>query len=76
MPFERDKLFLSVVSALGHRRDAVSASTALSSTITLKIIDASQMAVIDRAAICQIVVEVLEAFDGAAAVQYRAYHME
>jgi transcriptional regulator NrdR family protein len=73
-PFERDRLFMSIVTALGHRRDAVSASTSLTVTIIAKLLETAQGALVTRGAICATAAETLQAFDKAAAVHYRAYH--
>lgn len=73
-PFERDRLFVSIVTALGHRRDAVTAGTALTSTITAKVLKTAQNACVTRQAIVEAVGEALAAFDSAASVHYRAYH--
>lgn len=73
-PFERDKLFLSIVSSLGHRNDAVAASSALTATITAKVVKTAQNACVTRETICRTAAVTLDAFDSAGAVQYRAYH--
>lgn len=73
-PFERDKLYMSVASALGHRRDAVAASTALVATITAKLLASTQSALLKRETIFSVTATTLEAFDTVSGVQYRAYH--
>lgn len=75
-PFERDKLFISIAAALGHRRDAVTASGALTATITAKLLKTSPGASVERRTLYEIAAETLEAFDSAGAVQYRAYHQK
>ncbi len=73
-PFERDKLFMSVVQALGHRTDAVSASTALIDTITANVLQTAQEASVELESIKIHTAAVLEAFDTVGATYYRAYH--
>lgn len=73
-PFRRDTLFLSIVAALGHRSDAVAASSALTATITAKLLKTAEGASVTRQAICETAVSTLELFDAAGAVQYHAYH--
>jgi len=74
LPFERDKLFMSIVAALGHRSDAVTVSSALTATITAKLLKTAQGACVTREAICTAAAVTLDSFDTAGAVQYRAYH--
>lgn len=73
-PFSRDKLFISINSACGHRKRSVDDAAALTATIINKLRSAIKNAAIDRRLIVQAAVEVLERFDKAAAVQYLAYH--
>ena len=73
-PFERDKLYVSIVAALGHRRDAVAASTAITATIIAKILKTAHEACVTQETIRGTTASTLEAFDTAGAVQYRAYH--
>lgn len=73
-PFERDKLFTSIVAALGHRSDAVTVSSVLTATITAKLLKTAQEACVTRETICAVATATLTAFDAAGAVHYRAYH--
>lgn len=73
-PFERDKLYISIVSALGHRRDAVTISKAITATVIAKLLKTAQGACVNREMICMVVISTLKSFDTPAAVQYEAYH--
>lgn len=73
-PFSRDKLYVSVLKALGHRMTAVDDATALTNTIIGRLLTGTTGAVITPATIIVITHETLARFDTAAAVQYRAYH--
>lgn len=73
-PFERDRLFLSVVKALGHRRDAVEAASALTDTITASLLKMRLGALVPVSSIIEVSHTTLQRYDIAAAVQYAAYH--
>jgi transcriptional regulator NrdR family protein len=73
-PFSRDELFTSILKACGHRRAAVSDAGALTATIIARLQNEAQTASIDVTRVVTVALEVLERFDTAAAVQYRAYH--
>jgi transcriptional regulator NrdR family protein len=73
-PFSRDKLFVSLYRALGHRKTAVSDAGALSDTIVAKLLHGEAQASISPADIVQTAHQTLLHFDQAAAVQYQAYH--
>jgi len=73
-PFCRDKLFLSVYNSLGHRKDALEASTSLTDTILSRLLKATDGSAIGRTKLIDAATEVLKSFDKAAAVQYSAYH--
>ena len=72
--FERDRLFVSVVEALGHREDAVSAAGALTNTIISKLVPQNKDAVLNRAIIIDESLAALKRFDIVAATYYAAYH--
>lgn len=74
LPFDRDYLYLSVHSALGHRKDAVSAASALTATIIAELRKATTGAVLERSDVVRHALTVLKRFDTVAAVQYGAYH--
>lgn len=73
-PFSRDKLFLSVYGALGHRKAPVADASALTATITAQLRKQLQGASITKPAIIEATATALGHFDEAAAVYYRAYH--
>jgi len=74
--FSRDKLFLSLYRALGHRSDAVEASGALSATIIVSLRRKHAGAVVTTTQIRDIAHNTLKHFDAAAAVAYAAYHAD
>lgn len=73
-PFSRDKLFVSLLRALGHRETALEDAGALTATTIAKLLHGETQAVIDPADIVTVAHAALSRFDTAAAVQYRAYH--
>lgn len=75
-PFSRDKLFASLLKALGHRTSAVDDASALTATITAKLLQNTSRASVSPADIVKTTLEVLKRFDTAAAVQYQAYHKD
>ncbi len=74
-PFSRDKLFLSIHSACGHRKDAESATQALTGTIVGQLIAKIKDGQLQRNDIVTTSLAVLKRFDKAASVQYGAYHL-
>jgi transcriptional repressor NrdR len=75
-PFSRDKLFVSILRATGHRNEPIQDAGALTATITAKLLHSTTTAVISPADIVKTTLEALNRFDKAAAVQYGAYHRE
>lgn len=73
-PFSRDKLFASLLHALGHRQTAVADAGALSATIIAKLLHAATNAAVTPQEIVILTHETLARFDMAAATQYKAYH--
>ncbi len=73
-PFMRDKLFISIFKACGHRKDAIEAATALTETVMSKLLHKNRQALIDVSDIATTACQVLKRFDTAAFVQYKAYH--
>lgn len=73
-PFSRDKLFLSIAKALGHRHDAVEAASALTATVIAKVRAAALQGAVEYQDIIQMAHAVLQRFDKPAGVQYEAYH--
>ncbi len=73
-PFSRDKLFASLLKALGHRTSAVDDASALTATVTAKLLQAATGAAVSPSDIIVVATDTLQHFDSAAAVQYQAYH--
>ena len=73
-PFSRDTLFVSVYRAVGHRERSVEDASALTATITAKLLHGGSEAAVSQADITKTAYETLNHFDAAAAVQYQAYH--
>jgi transcriptional regulator NrdR family protein len=73
-PFSRDKLFVSILQAVGHRKQPLEDANALTATIIAKILHTTTEATIEPLYIIAITSETLKNFDKAAAVQYQAYH--
>ncbi len=72
--FDRDKLFVSLYRALGHRQHAISDASALCTTIISKLLKTHSGAVLSVTEIAFVTNETLQHFDSAAAVSYAAYH--
>ena len=73
-PFSRDKLFISIYRAVGHRKQPTADAGALTATATAKLLHGAQTASVDPLDITKVTLQVLRRFDNAAAVQYAAYH--
>ena len=73
-PFSRDKLFVSVLRAVGHREGPVEDASALTATITAKLLHSTSEAAISPSDIIGAALDTLKHFDTAAYVQYQAYH--
>lgn len=73
-PFSRDRLYLSVLKAVGHRESAIGDAGALTATIIAKLHPKAKNAALSTQDITTMAYETLKRFDSAAAVQYRAYH--
>lgn len=74
VPFSRDKLFLSIVRACGHRDDQVQDAGALTETVIVGTAATANESLVQREALAKKIYEVLLNFDDAAATHYRAYH--
>lgn len=72
-PFSRDTLYISVYEACRHRKNAPEDARHLTDTI-IKQLQGVKSHIVRRHHIVTVVTGVLERFDRAAAVQYRAYH--
>ncbi|HSX05080.1 MAG TPA: hypothetical protein VLF69_01265 [Candidatus Saccharimonadales bacterium] len=73
-PFSRDRLFLSVLKAVGHRTAPTNDAGALTATIIGKLLQMHDSAAISPGQITTTALAVLKNFDQAAATQYQAYH--
>jgi transcriptional repressor NrdR len=73
-PFSEDKLFLSVYRCLSHRKDALEASRALSDTIMQLVLTDGAPDTAENQKIAVTAYHVLERFDKAGAVYYKAHH--
>ncbi|HSX06113.1 MAG TPA: hypothetical protein VLG92_00125 [Candidatus Saccharimonadia bacterium] len=73
-PFSRDKLFVSILKAVGHRKTATEDASALTATIVAKLLANAVDAVISPNDIMEYTLETLHRFDTVAAMQYEAYH--
>ncbi len=75
-PFNRDRLFLSLYRALGHRPDALTSATELTETVIGKIFRSRQQVdgIITARLVATHSYETLKRFDPLAAGSYKAYH--
>lgn len=73
-PFNRDKLFASLLRALGHRKTAVMDASALTDTVVAALLRSTTSAVVFPQEIVMVAQETLARFDHAAGVHYQAYH--
>ncbi len=75
-PFSRDKLFLSLYRALGHRNDALDSATQLSDTVIGKLLrnNKASEGIVTIQRLAQTTYEILKRYDPLAAHTYKAYH--
>lgn len=73
-PFMRDKLFISLLSSVSHRKTALADAQSLTSTVINQLIDVAKHGVIEVHAITETSLLVIKRFDPAAATYYRAHH--
>lgn len=73
-PFQRDKLFVSILKSCEHRQDALQVAGALTNTAVAKIIEGVESGLVRPGSIAQQVLNILRRYDTAAAVHYEAYH--
>ena len=76
VPFERDRLFLSIYSACKHRSTATADATALTATIIGKLLasEDAKGGTLRPRTIRTLVSTTLATFDHAAHIQYDAFH--
>lgn len=75
-PFLRDKLLFSLYDSLKHRKSAENDATHLTQTVISSIMAKSQSVYIEKAALLETVYSILNRFDKAAAVHYKAYYID
>lgn len=75
-PFVRDRLFLSLYHALGHRPDALHSATELTETVLGKLFRSQTQAhgMLTAGLIARVCYETLRRYDPLAAGSYKAYH--
>ena len=72
--FSRDKLFVSIYAALGHRYDPTSDAAALTETIITHLLSSEKTVLVQKSDIVLVASKVLGRFDQPAATYYAAYH--
>ncbi len=75
-PFSRDTLFVSLLQALGHRKDPIGDASALTATITVSVRKDLSSAAVSTTDIVAAAHTALKLFDKSAAVSYAAYHQQ
>lgn len=75
-PFSRDKLFLSLHKALGHRQDALNSATELTETIISSLLKNNHApeGLLEIEDIAKTAYQTLGRYDPLAAATYKAYH--
>lgn len=74
LPFDIDRLYISIYESLRHRKSAHQDARALCSTIIAKLLTNIQNASLERDDIVITTAATLKRFDQAASVQYLAFH--
>ncbi|HEY1064312.1 MAG TPA: hypothetical protein VGE30_03395 [Candidatus Saccharimonadales bacterium] len=74
VPFERDRLLLSLYKSLGHRDTALHDAGGLCATIIAKLMPSATNNVIGSHHIVQVTLVALNRFDKLAAQHYQAFH--
>jgi len=75
LPFNRDKLFLSIYASCKHRTTALSDASSLTVTVISQLLKAQERAgLIERRQIAQATHQLLARFDKTAGTVYQAYH--
>ncbi len=73
-PFQRDILFTSLYEACKHRKQPAKDAAALTDTVIARMFRKKYGVIVARDQLCIIATAVLQRFDRAAMVHYRAYH--
>ena len=76
IPFNRDKLFLSLYECCKHRKTAVDDAAELTDTVIKKVAPNITDGVVDMKTVARTSLVALNRFDKAAGVQYQAYHAD
>lgn len=74
VPFERDRLFLSLYKSLGHRASALTDAGGLCATIIAKVTPTATNNVVEAHRIAEITLVALNRFDKLASQHYAAFH--
>ena len=74
LPFERDRLFMSLYKSLGHRATALTDAGGLCATIIAKVTPTATNNVIEARHIAETALVALNRFDKLAAQHYAAFH--
>jgi transcriptional repressor NrdR len=72
--FQVERLLLSINDSLGHRKNHISESIALTNTIVAKLLSVNKSPLMKRDDIILTVLDVLGKFDKIASIHYKAYH--
>lgn len=75
-PLSRDRLLVSLLNPLSHRKDAIAAAGALTSTILAELLQTHPGPVLRVFDIAKTAHSVLARFDSAAAISYAAHHAQ
>lgn len=75
-PFQKERLFLSILKTCEHRKDALNDAIALTETVLTKIMENTPSASISLGLIATATHSVLKNFDSLSSVQYAALHPE
>ena len=74
MPFDRDKLFLSLYKSLQHRSTAITDATSITDTVIKNLLTVQMSGLLQPKQIAETVVTSLTRFDTAASIHYQAFH--
>ncbi|CAN5187471.1 hypothetical protein BH09PAT3_BH09PAT3_5930 [soil metagenome] len=74
IPFERDRLLLSLYNSLGHRPTALADAGGLCATIVAKLAPTASNGVVTSSRIVEVSLVALSRFDKLAAQHYQAFH--
>ena len=74
MPFNRDKLFLSLYNSLQHRPTALADAAGITDTVIKKLLTIVEAGLLQPSQIIQATTVALHRFDAVASVHYQAFH--